>query len=271
MRAVPRAAYRTGTTSFVYPAGWAENVRRLAGRVQDVEILVFERPGPEGPSSAEIAEIRALGRAHGITFSVHAPLDLALASPDASRREESAAAVLRTAERTAPLAPHSLIVHVESAPGAPPPPAPERAAWRDRAGASLRALVDRGLPPGLLCVETLDGSFDHLSPLLEELGLSVALDVGHLARDGVPFDALLERHLPRTRVIQWHGTEPGGRDHRSLRHYPRAEAVRLLRRLERARWDGAITLEVFRADDLEESLEVLAELRREALGEGADE
>ncbi len=44
MAAVPRLRPRIGTTSFVFPASWAENVRRLAGRVDDVEILVFEHP-----------------------------------------------------------------------------------------------------------------------------------------------------------------------------------------------------------------------------------
>ena len=267
MRAVPPARHRIGTTSFVHPAGWAENVRRLAGRVQDVEILVFERPGPAGPSPAEIAEIAALGRAHGLTFSVHAPLDLALASADEGRRAASVEAVLRTVELTAPLAPHAVVVHVEAEPGeAPPTPAASRA-WRERAERSLRALLGHGLPPGLLAVETLDARFEHVAPLVEDLGLSVALDVGHLARDGVAFDALLDRHLARTRVIQWHGTEPGGRDHRSLRHYPRADALRLLRRLDAAGWEGVITLEVFRAGDLDDSLEVLAELRREAPGD----
>lgn len=271
MRAVPRARLRIGTTSFVHPAGWAENVRRLAGRVEDIELLIFERPGPAGPSPAEIAEIAALGRAHDLTFSVHAPLDLALASADAGQRDASVEAVLRTIELTAPLAPHAVILHVEEAPGARAPAAdPALATWRERAEASLRAILARGVPPALLAVETLDAEFDHVAPLVEGLGLSVALDIGHLARDGVAFDALLERHLARTRVIQWHGTEPGGRDHRSLRHYPRAEALRLLRRLDAAGWEGAITLEVFRVGDLDDSLEVLAELRREARGSGAE-
>ncbi|HYD41281.1 MAG TPA: cobamide remodeling phosphodiesterase CbiR [Anaeromyxobacter sp.] len=267
---MPRARLRIGTTSFVHPAGWAENVRRLAGRVQDVELLVFERPGPAGPSPAEIGEIAALGRAGGLTFSVHAPLDLALASADEVQREASVEAVLRTVELAAPLAPHAVIVHVEEAPGAAAPDTAARAAWRERAEVSLRTLLAQGVPPRLLAVETLDARFEHVTPLVEELGLSVALDVGHLARDGVAFDTLLERHLARTRVIQWHGTEPGGRDHRSLRHYPRPDALRLLRRLDAAGWEGAITLEVFRADDLDDSLEVLAELRRAAPGSGAE-
>ena len=54
---MPKARHRIGTTSFVIPAGWAENVRWLAGRVEDVEILLFERPDRGEPSPVEVAEI----------------------------------------------------------------------------------------------------------------------------------------------------------------------------------------------------------------------
>jgi sugar phosphate isomerase/epimerase len=253
---------RIGTTSFVFPAGWLDNVRRLAGRVEDVEILLFERPGPSGPSPAEIEEIAAVGREHGMTFSVHAPLDLALASEDPVARAAGVEAVRRTAALTAPLAPHALVLHLDDAPG--PASAAQVLAWQARAASSLRALVHGGLPPRALCVENLGAELGPAGPVVEDLGLSVALDVGHLARDGVPFDAILARQLGRTRVIHWHGKAPGGRDHRSLRHYPPAAAVRLLRELERAGWAGVITVEVFREDDLEESLRLLAGWRHEA-------
>src|SRR5512138_2703338 len=104
----PRTRPRIGTTSFVFPAGWLANVRRLAGRVDDVEILMFERPGPSGPpglergpSPAEIDEIAVVGREHRLTFSVHAPLDLELASEDGAAREAGIEAVLDTAALTA--------------------------------------------------------------------------------------------------------------------------------------------------------------------------
>jgi len=266
MAAVPGPHYRTGATSFVIPAGWVENVRWLAGRVEDVEILVFERPGKAGPSPAEVEEIAALGRAHGLTFSVHAPLDLELASPDRTRRSESVEAVLRTARLTAPLSPRALVVHLDApARGGAPEAGADLEGWRDRARSSLRALAADGLPAGVVCIENLGAGLGPAEPLVEELGLSVALDVGHLARDGVPIEALFARHLHRARLVHWHGTEPSGRDHRSLRHFPRAEGSRLLRALERAGFAGTLTLEVFREDDLLDSLEVLKELRREAL------
>jgi len=273
MAAVPRVRPRIGTTSFVFPASWIENVRRLARRVEDIEILVFERPERAGPSPAEIEEIAALGRAQGLTFSVHAPLDLALASPDPAQRADSIEAVLRTARLTAPLSPHTLVVHLEPAAGGLGGPSlsrpPQHDDWRRRAASSLEALLAGGLSPGAICLENPDGGFGAAEPLLDELGLSAALDLGHLARDGVPFDAMLARHLSRARLIHLHGTEPGGRDHRSLRHYPRAEALRLLRALAGAGWAGVLTLEVFRQDDLEDSLQVLAGWWREAVGEDA--
>jgi sugar phosphate isomerase/epimerase len=259
------SAYRVGTTSFVYPARWYENARRLAGRVDDVEILLFDPPTPVSlPSGAEVAALARLGRDTGLSYTIHAPLGFALASADPRRRAVAVDAVSRVVAATAALAPRAVVVHL--APGeqeGDPPPA-DAEAFRGRAAESLRAVLDAtGLPPAALCLETLEYDFALAEPVVEALGLSVALDVGHLARDGVPFDAVVARNLGRARVVQWHGTDPSGRDHRSLRHYPRADGVRLLRALRAARWAGVLTLEVFGEQDFEESLALLAELEEE--------
>jgi len=265
-----RTRYRIGTTSFIHPCGWLENVRRLSSRpeIRDVEILVFEPPGEgAGPAPEEIALLGAVARASGMTCSVHAPLELGLASDDERWRRASVDVVRRTVQLTAPLAPHSVIVHLNlDARGAPA--AADLGAWRDRAERSLREILRCGIAPAQLCLETLDYDLALAEPLVDALGLSVALDVGHLARDGIGLEPVLARSLGRTRVVHWHGTDPSGRDHRSLRHYPRAEAVRLLSALAARGFEGVITLEVFREDDLAESLAVLREIEAEALGAG---
>jgi sugar phosphate isomerase/epimerase len=258
------ARHRIGTTSFVYPARWLDNARRLAGRVQDVEILLFDPPTPQSlPSPAEVAALARLGQETGLGYTVHAPIGFALASEDPDRRRVAIDAVAQVIRHTAPLAPHAVVVHL--APGEregdPPPRDPET--FRRRAVESLAAVLGTGLSPERLCLETLEYDFALAEPVVEALGLSVALDVGHLARDGVAFDAVLGRNLARTRVVQWHGTDPGGRDHRSLRHYPRGEALRLLRALRDGGFDGVLTLEVFGEQDFEESLALVAELERE--------
>ena len=259
------APYRIGTTSFVYPARWIDNARRLAGRVEDVELLLFDPPTPQSvPAPAELAALAQLRDETGLTYTVHAPIGFALASEDEGRRRVAVEAITYVTRLTAPLAPRAVVVHL--APGEREgDPAPVDAdAFRRRAVASLRqVLAATGLAPSTICLETLEYDFALAEPVVEELGLSVALDVGHLARDGVPFDAVVARNLARARVVQWHGTDPSGRDHRSLRHYPRAEGLRLLRTLRAARFTGVLTLEVFGEQDFEESLAVLAALEEE--------
>jgi sugar phosphate isomerase/epimerase len=257
--------YRIGTTSFIRPGRWIDNARLLAGRVQDVEILLFDPPTPQSlPSPAEVAALARLGRERRLGYTVHAPIGFALASADPDRRRAAVDATAQVIRHTAPLAPHAVIVHL--APGereGDRPPA-DVDGFRARAAGSLGAILRAtGLAPDRLCLETLEYDFALAEPVVQALGLSVAIDVGHLARDGVPLGAVLARNLGRARVVQWHGTEPGGRDHRSLRHYPRAEARRLLRTLREAPFAGVLTVEVFREQDLDESLALLAELEQE--------
>src|SRR5690606_28363199 len=133
--------------------------------------------------------------------------------------------------------PESVVLHVyhgDAEHDAAPPR--DLDAWRARAAASLSAIVASGVPAEALCVELLDYDYGLIEPVVAELGLSVAPDVGHLVRDGLDELSVLERLLPRTRIIQWHGTEPGGRDHRSLEHYPRARARALLELLMERRY-----------------------------------
>jgi sugar phosphate isomerase/epimerase len=247
--------FRIGATSFVRPASWAENVALLAGRVRDVELLFFDATAL--PDADEVAALAAWKARADLTYSLHTPLAASLASEDEARRRDGVAAVLRAVEVARPLAPEAVVVHVYLGDRERDTPPRDLAAFRRRAARSLEALVEAGLAPGALCVETLDYDFSILAPVVEELGLSVAIDLGHQQRDGRSVQAVLERYLPRARVVQWHGVDPDGRDHRSLRHVPDEVARAVLASLRAACYEGALTLEVFREDDFEESLALL--------------
>jgi hypothetical protein len=246
--------FRIGTTSFVYPDRWLGNVARLAGRVDDVEILLFEHAGL--PDADEVAALAAWKSRAALSYTVHTPLDVSLASEDARRRTDAIDQVCRAIDRARPLAPEAYIIHIYLGDREHDAPPVDLAAWRRRAADSLSAIVARGTPPAALAVETLDYDFALLEPVIDELGVSVAIDLGHLDRDARAEAALLERNLHRTRSIQWHGVEPGGRDHRSLAHYPADKARRVLALLCE-RYRGVVTLEVFREADFEESLALL--------------
>jgi adenosylcobalamin phosphodiesterase len=255
------APFRIGTTSFIYrdcwPESWLGNVERLAGRVDDIEILLFELGA--GPEAAELAALAAWKPRAQLTYTVHTPLDVSLASEHAARRGAAIDQVCRAIELARPLGPEAYIVHVYLGDRERDTPPTDRGAWRRRAAGSLAAIIARGTAPAELAIETLDYEFAEIEPVVSELGLSVAIDVGHLDRDDRDERALVERNLHRTRSIQWHGVDPAGRDHRSLVHYPAAKARWLIDVLEE-RYRGVVTLEVFREDDFEESLALVHRL-----------
>jgi len=247
--------FRIGATSFVYPAGWLANVERLRDRVEDVELLFFEPWAPCGlPDAREWAGLAAARRRGGLTYSVHTPLSASLASEDEARRRAGVAEVLRVIEHSRAVEPSAFVIHVYLGDGEGGPRPSDLAGFRARSARSLEALLASGVPAEQLCVEYLDYDLDLLWPVLEHFELPVALDVGHLLRDGRDLSAILRRYLPRARLIQWHGTEPGGRDHKSLAHVPAELRRALLAQLLDSGYSGVLTLEVFDAADFESSL-----------------
>lgn len=255
--------FRLGVTSFVYLAGWADNIERLmwgpaglAGRVRDVELLFFEADRPDQlPSSSELARLQRVKEDASLSYTLHTPLNASLASEQPERRRHALEAIRRSWEVAQALQPERVVVHVYRGDREhdPRPPA-DLSAWRDRAAGSLSALIDGGIPARDLCVETIDYDYALVEPVVEQLGLSVALDVGHQLRDGRDPLALYARLGARARVIQWHGVDPTGRDHRSLAFYPAEHARALLRALRSTAYDGVLTLEVFSESDLQSSL-----------------
>lgn len=256
---------RVGTTSFIYPGGWLYNVERLAAHFDDVELLFFEAEGQGAfPDAEECRALAACKRQHGISYSLHTPLSASLASESRARRAAGVDAVRRAIDAAALLEPEHYVLHVYLGEGeGDPAPPGDLHAWRERAQASLCQLIAGGLNPRQLCIEALDYDFALIYPVVEKLDLSVALDVGHWVRDGREELEELDRYLGRARLLQWHGTEPNGRDHRSLRHYPTDKARALLATLAARAFDGVLTLEVFDAAELESSRAVLAQLWRE--------
>lgn len=257
--------FRIGTTSFIYPAGWVENVERLGPHVEDVELLFFQgESDADLPSRHEIAALGRLKNEHELSYTVHTPITAQLASSERSVRRESVEQILRVVRLCEPLDPFAYVVHVYygSQENDPTPPGDVRA-WTDWARDGLARLAEATGRPERLCVETLDYDLALLEDTLDELGVSVALDVGHLTRDGRDTSAAVVRFLEKTRVVQWHGTDPTGRDHRGLEYTPPAEGRQLLRTLKDRGFNGVLTLEVFRADDWHSSLRVL----KERLGE----
>jgi sugar phosphate isomerase/epimerase len=233
--------------------------------VQDVELLFFAPEGPGGlPDARELRGLAELRARHGLSYSVHTPLSASLASEDEARRVAGVREVLRVIDATRTLTPSAFVVHVYLGDEEGGPRPQDLAAFRDRAARSLRELLAHGVTPHELCIEYLDYDLDVLAEVIDQLDLRVALDIGHLLRDGRDWQTIMARYLARTRLLQWHGTEPGGRDHKSLEHVPRETARAIIRHLRQARYAGVLTLEVFEEQAFERSLSLVHALVEEA-------
>lgn len=237
---------RLGTTSFIYPADIMTNVRQLAGKVMDVELVIFECDdyGTNLPDSKTIEDLVALGKEHDMTYTVHLPLDLRLADDDP--QIEKAVRVIRCTEE---LEPFGFIVHLDGANGGE---ALNLDRWTENCVRSLDALIDAVGDEKKLCAENLeDQSPERMDAILGRTGVSCCIDLGHLWKQGLDPLPCLDRWLPRAQVLHLHGI--GKRDHERLSLIPQQKLDDVVERV-RGSFNGVVTLEVFNKDDLEESL-----------------
>jgi sugar phosphate isomerase/epimerase len=130
-----------------------------------------------------------------------------------------------------------------------------------RAGRSLAEMCEL-VDPRDLCVENLEApSFDVALPLIEQHGVSICLDVGHLAYGASNAFDFLGQHGDRIREVHLHdfvNESAGGhthtRDHLALGQ-GQMDTTAFLRKLDEIGFDGPVILEVNNKPDLEASLE----------------
>ncbi|HVO83250.1 MAG TPA: cobamide remodeling phosphodiesterase CbiR [Syntrophobacteria bacterium] len=244
--------FRLGTTSYIYAAEILPNVRSLKGKVEDIEIVLFESDEVSNyPSRQEREELAAIGQQNRLSYTVHLPLDVLLGDPRPRVRQRSVDTCLRAIEATAGLRPHGYIVHFQGL------PTDDHGrwlneAWLTRLDQSVGQLLGHLDYPQLLCAETLSYPFHLVEELIERRDLSICLDVGHIILYDQPLELYLRRYLSRTRVIHLHGNS-GGRDHLDLGHVPAATlelvftSLATLPKVD----DLVVTLEIFSEKDLE--------------------
>jgi len=82
--------FKIGTPSMVFGENLLENAYLLAGMVDHVEIVLFYTPAHHNyPSPIEIKALRKLGAKEDVSFSVHLPYSLEIASRVRKKREKS--------------------------------------------------------------------------------------------------------------------------------------------------------------------------------------
>jgi sugar phosphate isomerase/epimerase len=254
-------SFRLGTTSYIIPDDILPNVRYLAGKAQDVELVLFEVDDGANnlPSPEVVAELGVLAETHALTYTVHLPLDLRLGAGG----DEGHASVVKARtviERTRALNPWAYVLHLDGrellaalASGADV--AQQAAAWQDQAVRALELVSGWAGGADRLAVENLERyPLDFWTPVLERVPVSRCVDIGHLwldHHDPLPF---LQAAMPRTRVIHLHGI--GQRDHQSLGLVPAAQLNPVIDYLGEV-YTGVLTLEVFGEADFNTSVAAL--------------
>lgn len=249
--------FRLGATSYIIPADILPNLHYLAGKVQDVELVLFEvDDGPNNlPAPAQVDEMNRIATEHGLTYTVHLPLDLRLAD-DGSLRHVSLEKARRVIECTRALDPLAYVLHLDGKAVRDNPAPADYHRWLEQAEISLQQVGEWAGGLEKLAVENLEGyPLDFYEAVFERVPVSRCVDVGHLWLDGHDPLAYLRRALPRTRVIHIHGLAE--RDHRSLAFAAPGALRAVLNELIHARYDGVLTIEVFSEEDFLTSLEAL--------------
>ena len=254
--------FRLACPSFVYPAGYVDNVRHLAPFVDEIELLCFEsRFADSLPAASLVGELAHLARNLDITYNVHLPTDICVGHVDAGVRQTAVDVLRRFVERTRALAPTTYTLHL-----APSGPEKDISGWQARTLQSLQALLASGVTARRICVENLDYDFALAAPIVHQLDLSVCMDMGHLVAQGADLGAFYAHWRDRVAMIHLHGVE-GGRDHLPLARLAPAYRQAAMQILSVC--STAVSLEVFTYEALNASMGCLTQLWREHKSEKA--
>ena len=249
--------FRFGTTSYIIPADIIPNVEYLKDKVDDIELVLFESDDFSNlPSASDMQKLADIARESSLTYSVHLPLDVYLGHVDRDERKRSVGKCLRIIELTRNLPKSAYVMHFEAGAGIDingfsfDQTSLFVDALRDSI-AMLLAGADEAASS--FCVENLNYSYEIVWPVVEESGLSVTLDVGHLEYYGFPTGLYLERYLHKTKVLHMHGTHDG-KDHHSLVSMKPEVLDMVMKALTEDRAAvRVLTLEIFSQQDFDSS------------------
>jgi len=245
--------FRLATTSFIYPAGYADNVEAIGPFVDEIELLFFETlTGDRSALHAEVQRLLGLSERLTLSFNVHLPTDVCPSHASKIKRQAAVDALKQVTELTSPLSPSTWTLHLPFEGSFLNMEHVKR--WQDRSLQGVTAFLDSGIVPQSISVETLDYPFELAEPIISELGLSVCMDVGHHIVHGFDYQALFKRLAERITILHLHGVE-GHNDHLSLDRLTPQHTAAILEVLKQ--FKGVASIEVFSYSQLKSSLEFL--------------
>jgi len=236
-----RFPFKLSVPSFTYPGTWAANAEMLGPYVDEIELLFFESQA-EGalPARQEIDRLISISEDVSVSYNIHLPTDVSLASPDRGLQAKAADSLRYFLDLANELNPSSFTLHIPY--DAPGYSETDIKRWQERAGAEVEKLLQTGVSSRLLAVENLDYPFEWIRNCIREFDLSVCMDVGHLIVMGEDISTFYQAVADRVAVIHLHGVQ-NGKDHLPLTALPATAAPAVESILKR--FSGTLSLEVF--------------------------
>lgn len=244
--------------SFVYPAGYVDNIKHLASFVDEIQLLFFESRRAENlPSQQLIRKLADLADTEAITYNVHLPSDIYLGHADPTLRRKDADVLRTVMDRCTPLAPSTFTLHLNRNPDDSPDLPVD--AWLANLTEALGKVLTSGINSRRVSVETLDYPLEKVAPVIEAMDLSVCMDMGHLMVHGVDLTAFYAAWKERITIAHLHGVDRA-RDHLPLNCLSQQQMNTVLDILRP--FTGVVSLEVYSHPALNASMAYLLDLWR---------
>ncbi|MBQ6509412.1 MAG: sugar phosphate isomerase/epimerase [Flexilinea sp.] len=248
-------SFRLGTSSYIIPDDILPNVRYLADKTKDIELVLFDVDEYCNiPDSAQIAELKEIAAGSGLSYTVHLPLNLNFSDKE---RDVSITKAMKVISATRALDPLAYVCHLECR-DIPDREGEALADWQAQRIRAVNLLSEiSGIRSGL-AIENLERyPIEWNEPVIRACGTHATLDIGHLFLQKIDPVPVMRKWLPLTSVVHLHGV--GTRDHQSLKHMDKAEIRAVLAELKRQDYQGVVTLEIFNENDFTESMEMIRE------------
>lgn len=243
-----RFPWEIGATSFVLPAGMVDNVRFLADKVDDIQLLFFESPSNEGLENGVDKEmLKKLAGENETGFTVHLPTDIRPGNCCPEQRKHEVEVIAGLMADLDFLEPRCYDLHL------PRQHDVSHAQWCDSVDTFLSMLKKEiGRQSRLVAIENINYPFAWIRSLVESHDLGVCLDVGHALFFGDDLPGFLA-DLSRTRHIHYHGIS-NNKDHQGLGPGDKSITEQLGTALQAGGFEGVVTIEVYNTCDLHDSL-----------------
>ena len=244
-----------GCPSFIYRAGYVDNVTYLAPFVDEIQLLFFEsRHAQSLPTPSLVRDLAALSDNHGITFNVHLPSDLFFGHPDPSERRHAVDTIEQIINCCGPLDPTTFTLHLNRNPhDSPKLSLPQ---WQNMLIENLASVLDSVVSGRKISVENIDDSLEQAASVIHTLDLSVCMDLGHLMAHDIDIASFYRQWNERISIFHLHGVK-NKQDHLPLDKLCREKMDQVMDIL--SQFTGPVILEVYSLNALNASMKCLKE------------